>query len=484
MASSDNSPKSGHPSLAATAPIEVAIPRSPRLSTSQLSPGSGGGAATSPIGGAATSPLRQPSIADLLSTPPPLITTSITDSSSHHSRRASSASRSSDDASTGSVTPHIAAFPPVNSAGSQISRDWQEVPLSELVQKEKLIVVDSTASVEQAFETLDEHDLTSVPIRDGNTITHTFDYADLNAYLLLVLGHIEPIDRTPDVEQKVVNARAGKEVPVKFVSQLGIKDPYVVIPSNSTLSTVVEILGNGVHRIAVSDPATPSDIIGIVSQRRLIRYIWENGRLFKSLEPLFQKPLSELHVGSTNVLSINGEEPVIHALQKMHNEGVSSLAVVDNNKNLLGNISIVDVRLLTKYSQSPLLRSSCKQFLNVILSKRGLQDGKDSFPVFYVTQSSTLGRTLAKMVATRAHRLWIVQPSNPSSTDSPGAVTEGHLTGVVSLTDILYLFAKHAGKEYLDPNNARRQRRRSSSSSVRTQSSVDAFKRSLSIDRR
>jgi CBS domain-containing protein len=448
----------------------MAAPRKNTPSPSPLSPTAAQAAiATAPA--VPTSPTgisRPSSIADLLSTPPPISQGTFPSASLPHSRRTSSASRSSDDSSV--------------TSGASAARDWHDIPLSELVQKEKLVVVDSATSVEQAFEAMNTHDLTSLPIKDGNTINHTFDYADLNAYLLLVLGHVEPIDNSPEVAQYVIKARAGKEVPVKFVSQLGIKDPYVVIPSNATLSTAVEILGNGVHRIAICDPHTPSDIVGIVSQRRLIRYIWENGRLFKSLETLFQTPLSELKVGSTNVLSINGEEPVIQALQLMHNEGVSSLAVVDSNNNLLGNISIVDVRLLTKYSQSPLLRSSCKQFLNVILSKRGLVDGKDSYPVFYVTMTSTLGRTIAKLVATKAHRLWIVQA--PAASEQGIAYSEGHLVGVVSLTDILYVLARQAGKEYLDPHSARRQRRRSSSSSVRTQGSVDAFKRSLSIDRR
>lgn len=43
----------------------------------------------------------------------------------------------------------------------------------------------------------------------------------------------------------------------------------------------------------------------------------------------------------------------------------------------------------------------------------------------------------------------------------------GRLTGVVSLTDILNLFAKASGLSPHDPNETRRQRRRSSSASFR-----------------
>jgi len=211
-------------------------------------------------------------------------------------------------------------------------------------------------------------------------------------------------------------------------------------------------------------------------------------------------------------------------------EGVSSLAVLDNSRNVIGNISTADVKLLTKSSSFPLLRNTCIHFISVILSTRGMNEGKDSFPVFYVTPMNTLAHTVAKLIATRSHRMWVTEPISPSSSgpptpsihpatlvptsshsssipsapgqspivppspgnsDSsypassnstpfvnptgpsvsasalPGARISGHLVGVVSLTDILILFAKASGLPVADPGELRVGRRRSSSSSVR-----------------
>ena len=88
----------------------------------------------------------------------------------------------------------------------------------------------------------------------------------------------------------------------------------------------------------------------------------------------------------------------------MNNEGISSLAVLDSQSNVVGNISTVDVKLLTKSSSLPLLRNSCIHFISVILSTRGMNEGKDSFPVFHVNPLSTLAHTVAKLVATKSHR--------------------------------------------------------------------------------
>lgn len=64
----------------------------------------------------------------------------------------------------------------------------------------------------------------------------------------------------------------------------------------------------------------------------------------------------------------------------MNNEGLSSVAVVDNALNVVGNISTADIKLLTHTSSMPLLKSSCIHFISVILSERGVENGRDSYP--------------------------------------------------------------------------------------------------------
>lgn len=152
-----------------------------------------------------------------------------------------------------------------------------------------------------------------------------------------------------------------------------------------------------------------------------------------------------------------------------------------------------------------------------------MQEGKDSYPVFHVTPHSTLAHTVAKLVATRSHRMWIVDapspgqhavdspaitsavgvppfalqqsshhgagppftPASPSvsmpASSLPGATLSGRLSGVVSLTDVLNLFARSSGLSPIDPDETRRRRRRSSSSSVRK--SLDSVRGSMDLGR-
>lgn len=230
----------------------------------------------------------------------------------------------------------------------------------------------------------------------------------------------------------------------------------------------------------------------------------------------------------------------------MHNEGLTSVAVVDQGLNVLGNISTADLRLLTSTNNLPLLKRSCMHFISVILNERGVEHGRDSFPVFYVNPYSTLAHTVAKLVATRSHRMWVVETASPSpsapatpllqpvqlgvtaatappptsvtgvgsssspgpqptvlvssqtpsapqsplpgqsfpsvpSASLPGAHVSGRLSGVVSLTDVLNLFAKSSGLRPSDPSEQRARRRRSSSASVRP--SLDAGRGSVDFRR-
>ena len=224
----------------------------------------------------------------------------------------------------------------------------------------------------------------------------------------------------------------------------------------------------------------------------------------------------------------SGDQPLAEGLALLLDEGISSLAVLDSANNVVGNISTTDTKLLTKSSSLPLLRNTCIHFISVILSTRGMFEGQDSFPVFHVTPMNTLAHTVAKLVATKSHRMWVTEPLSPmssapttpslqtatlvptsshnsaasgqfhvevphatssdprhvsdatpktpvinqsgpsvSAASLPGARISGTLVGVVSLTDILILFAKVGGLETADPHEIRLRRRRSSSSSVR-----------------
>ena len=132
----------------------------------------------------------------------------------------------------------------------------------------------------------------------------TFEYSDLNAYLLLVTGLVQPEeDEISSFQELTRKARNGNKIPIKDVKDLGKKEPLVALSHVEKLTTATEILGSGVHRIIIVKEGT-SHVVGVLSQLRVVKFLWENGKSFPAIDRLYPHYIHELSIGSQNVISI------------------------------------------------------------------------------------------------------------------------------------------------------------------------------------
>ncbi|KAF7562119.1 hypothetical protein G7046_g2008 [Stylonectria norvegica] len=396
-------------------------------------------------------------------------------------------------------------------------RDWRDVSVGELVSPDDIKWIERDSSIEEATMLLLKSPNNIVLVREDDTTQKAvsiFDYTDLNIYLLYVVGLAKPEEDLVEVFNDITaKAQQGVRIPLRDVQPLFRKESLVTLADSEKLAQTIQLLGGGIHRLLVT--AENGDVIGIASQLRIVEFFWNEGINFPTIDRLYPVCLRDLGIGTKHIISVNSDAPLSDALTLMNNEGLTSVAVVDNGLNVVGNISTKDVRHLTSSSNAHLLNSSCMNFISVILNERGVEKGKDAFPVFYVNPYSTLAHTVAKLVATRSHRMWVVESASPSPSapatplmgpqsfasaplpnaapPSPvtasavpasamaGARISGRLSGVISLTDVLNLFAKSTGLNPTDPGEQRARRRRSSSSSVRP--SLDSARASLDIRR-
>jgi CBS domain len=132
----------------------------------------------------------------------------------------------------------------------------------------------------------------------------TFDYADLNAYLLLVVGLAHPDeDHIQDFQELARKAREGRPIPLKDVKNLGIKEPLTFLPHTADLVKAVETFCQGVHRILIVEEGT-DHVVGVFSQSQLVKFLWEHGRSFPVFDQLYSQYLRDLKIGSNEVVSI------------------------------------------------------------------------------------------------------------------------------------------------------------------------------------
>jgi len=237
------------------------------------------------------------------------------------------------------------------------------------------------------------------------------------------------------------------------------------------------------------------------------------------MEDVLALPLNQLDIGiNKRVISLPSEASVLDAMKLMHEQGVGSIAVIDTEGSLLSAVSATDIgRLVATSPDRSVLSVSLSHFISLIKLPQGSTDGEDRYPVYSVTRQAQLGRAIQLLLATNSHRLFITStPPTPNLGTSPAAspallpsvvpATTGqssatlsslpssaspnhpsadlkistsstslssfptrsakHLTpapyGVVSIVDVLAVFARLAGLQDVDPNTVRKHRRNSS----------------------
>lgn len=120
----------------------------------------------------------------------------------------------------------------------------------------------------------------------------------------MVVGLAHPDEGHPeDFAELAQKAREGKSIPLRDIKDWGKKEPLTFLPGNADLIKAIETFGRGMHRIVIVDEATQA-VTGLLSQTRLVRFLWEHGRHFPVLEQLYGQYLRDLKIGSNAVIAI------------------------------------------------------------------------------------------------------------------------------------------------------------------------------------
>ncbi|KAG0231715.1 cell separation during budding [Actinomortierella wolfii] len=317
-----------------------------------------------------------------------------------------------------------------------VHHDWTMLRVGDLVTKQGLITIDANMSVEDACEELLKNNISAAPVYDTSRKAYVgmFDYADLMTYILLLLKKLEvPLqDQTVEMRDLIMRTSKSQDVPVKLASDLSGKDPFCTVPEETRLGAIIRDFAAGIHRIAVMD--ANGEMKGILTQSLVLDYLMRHLSEYPQLQPVMQQTLQEFGLVNNNVLAVNGDAKVLDALKMMSHHSVSSLAVLDDQGVLLGNISMTDIKYIMKSLKTSWLWTSCFQLVCKIRLEQGIENGEDQYPVLDVNPKSTFGYTLSKLQATKVHRLWIVNET-------------GCAVGVVSLTDVFRVLSTLLNEE-------------------------------------
>ncbi|PIL23203.1 hypothetical protein GSI_14512 [Ganoderma sinense ZZ0214-1] len=362
---------------------------------------------------------------------------------------------------------------------------WKDVLAKDVIDS-PLVAVDAGTSVEDACELLLSKDIECLAVKVPpnrspklSPFYGLFDFADVNAFLTLAATRhkirTEELREKPRV-QEILNAAKEGKVPAYLVSNLSEKNPLEVLPHDATIIQLLTIFARGTHRVLIQGPSSgpgpqPPTYLGLVSDRALLAWFTAYAQRTPTLLRFLSVPLCSVGLPSlylyAAVVAAKASDQVLDAMRLMSDEGVSSVAVVDDEtKGLLSAVSVTDVgRVVVPAQSNAILGTGLQQLVAAIKEPDGSMDGVDKFPVYSVTPNNTLFYTMQKLLATNAHRVFVTQESPMSSSPTLSSAASTNLCGIVSVVDVLALFARLANIPDVDPTRMQRHRRASSTSS-------------------
>jgi CBS domain-containing protein len=300
----------------------------------------------------------------------------------------------------------------------------------------KAVSIPVTADVFAAAQILAGAAVTSAPVIDEETgrLCGMFDYDDLAALVLAAfqkdsLSKVNLTDEHMDLAKFLIESHISHlgNAPAQNVADLSKNKPAVLVRNTAPLATAVKHFKKGKRRCVVVD--ADDKFVGMLSQSDVVKFLHGAAKKKEAdavaFSAILDTSLEDLNIARKEVACINENKSVLDALQEMYRLNISGVAITDSGGNITGSISLKDLKYAFQMQWFQVLENSCRSYIasarrTTALKERG---GMDVSPVISVNPNTKLWLVIESLVATKTHRVWIVENRKP--------------VGVVALADII-----------------------------------------------
>lgn len=270
--------------------------------------------------------------------------------------------------------------------------------------------VESTMTAVQASSVLAKHGISSAPIRSpSGELVGMFDFATLAELLL------KGLEKTTDIDAVL----EGPSSPVPTGSRIDCIEAECTV-----LDALAMLLSKNLHRAVV---VHEGDFVGMISFSDIVKFLNAHA---SQLKRYLAPTVRDLGLANKPVATVGADRPVLEAFTTMVQRKLTSLAVVEHDGDLLTAVTLTDCKNLVKFKRLDRLRLDCREFAAQIRATQSLSDptGAETFPFFAAHPNTPLKHVIAKLVAVRTHRLFVVDHGKP--------------IGVIDLYDVCRALAK------------------------------------------
>mmetsp|Transcript_28303 Transcript_28303/g.39972 ORF Transcript_28303/g.39972 Transcript_28303/m.39972 type:complete len:303 (+) Transcript_28303:19-927(+) len=207
----------------------------------------------------------------------------------------------------------------------------------ELLNKQHLVIFQSTQTVKDVFQTLSENAILSAPVFD--TRRHSFigmiDMQDFLAFTLSMYIKGEPFVFT-----------------AKQLTDFSGTNPFIPIEDDtSLLEALKDFNTQKIHRMPVIEKNTAANVVGVLSQSTIIDWLYSHLSEFGNK---LDHTVKDLNLGGLNnlsqVITANSKDSLLSAFFTLEKAKITGLPVVDSQGKLVGNISLKDIKYVINSS--------------------------------------------------------------------------------------------------------------------------------------
>jgi len=284
--------------------------------------------------------------------------------------------------------------------------------------------VEEEDTVMTVIQKMRDHNISSLPVRDKTTkkFVGIIDVLDIVTFSCTKYATV-----TTNAYEGYQQMETFAKTKCGYLLDISGRNKWFVLNENRPLDDVVVLLSDPhIHRVGIINGS--HDIVGLVSQSRLIEFFWKHRtELDPKLQSIFKSRV-ELwtHVHSQELVAISQNSMVYDGFQTIWEQEVSGLPVVDENGKLVANLSASDIKRCRFYpiigQMVADLYQPIKSFLRIPSPQEQLKK-KHHVPI-YVHRHDTIEHVIETIVIYHIHRVFVVdQRIKP--------------TAVISLCDIL-----------------------------------------------
>jgi len=311
---------------------------------------------------------------------------------------------------------------------------FEKYNVKDLIPKDfKLIACKPDVTLPDALKLLVDKNVLSVPVEDPATPSNYLGFIDIVDILSFVALLTKAKELVDIFSPQPVDINDFTESENSVLSQMKVCDiitdpthtqrtPWCAVWEGMPLNSLLDMFSKDVnlHRVAVTD--TSGQVIAIISQSRVIQFLYEHMSDLEKLGITHRKVKSCLsHLpGSSTVHTVNSKQIALEAFMMLVQKNVSGIAVVDDNNVLVGCLSASDIKGSTYDKMFENIRKSVEEFMT---------DKTNRFSKLWpapvaVAPDASLKAVLCQLAEKKIHRVFVVDEHKKP-------------VGVISLCDLI-----------------------------------------------